>query len=214
MILIISNKTDLATDYLVHYLSEKKIKYVRLNTEDFQLKWEVNFDISSKGSEVIIHRYSDNYKLSTTMIYGAYIRQPQLPDLNLSNSDKEFGMREVGETLKSLWRVIPEKIWLNAPHNILRASNKPEQLQIAKSVGFNIPNTCITSNIEKIYSFYQSNNQQIIAKAVKHGFQYDGYKAKVVATQKLNSKQLSTIKNFAKVPMIFQEFIEKTVTYG
>ncbi|MEJ2076085.1 MAG: hypothetical protein P8X79_21790 [Reinekea sp.] len=206
--MIVSNKTDLATDYLVVRLHERGIPFLRINTEDYLLSWDVCFSIEKNGTHVVIRKEGQE-SLPVGIFTGAYIRQPKMPDLDIVDDDKEFSRREVGETLKSIWRAIDDRIWLNAPRRLLLSSNKPEQLTIANSIGFNIPDTYVGSNYESIKKFYEANSGKIVAKAVKHGFNFDGDKARVAATQKVDESALASIKDYAAIPMIFQNHIEK-----
>jgi glutathione synthase/RimK-type ligase-like ATP-grasp enzyme len=208
LLLIASNKKDLATDYLILRLHERNIPFLRVNTEDFLSSWEVCFSIGNNSTDVMISK-AGKEPLSVKNISGAYIRQPQMPELNIIDADKEFAEREVGETLKSLWRSIDESVWLNVPYRILRASNKPEQLTIAKSMGFNVPETYIGANYEEIRLFYKKCSGRMISKAVKHGFNYDGNSARVAATQIIDEPTLISLKEYAPIPMIFQEHIAK-----
>lgn len=208
MLLIVSNKTDLATDYLVVRLHERRIPFLRINTEDYLLSWDVCFSIEKSGTHVAIKKEGQK-PLPVECFTGAYIRQPKMPNLNIVDDDKEFAKREVGETLKSIWRAIDDSVWLNAPRRLLLASNKPEQLAIANSIGFNVPDTYVGSNYESIKKFYEAHSGEIIAKAVKHGFNFDGNKARVAATQKIDESVLASIRYYAAIPMIFQNHIEK-----
>ncbi len=170
--------------------------------------WQVFFSINNNDNDAVIVKNGCD-PVSIRMFTGAYIRQPRMPDLNVLESDKEFVKREIGETLKSLWRSIDESVWLNAPHRLLQASNKPEQLMIAKSIGFNIPKTYIGADYNRAKSFYDDCSGNVVVKAVKHGFNFDGKIARVAATQKIDRSSLRIIKNYAPVPMIFQEQIFK-----
>ena len=208
MLLIVSNKSDLATDYLVNRLHERKISFVRINTEEYLSKWEVDFFISNQNIRPIL-TFTDKPSIPISDITGACIRQPRLPDINVSNDDKEFSTREVGESLRSLWRYLSDDVWLNAPHNILRAGNKPEQLKLAVEFGLTIPTTCISANKDIIQEFYKDNDAKVIAKAVKHGFLFNGTNAKVAATQAIDESYIGNIDHYAHIPMIFQEQIEK-----
>ncbi len=208
MLLIVSNKTDLATDYLIIRLHERGIPFLRINTEDYLSLWDVCFSIGKNGTNVAIRKEGQE-SLPVGTFIGAYIRQPKIPDLDIIDCDKEFAKREIGETLKSLWRAIDENVWLNAPHRLLRASNKPEQLTIANSIGFNIPDTYIGVNYENIKNFYKKHSGEVIAKAVKHGFDFNGDKARVAATQKIDEATLISLKDYASIPMIFQNYITK-----
>jgi hypothetical protein len=207
LLLIASNKRDLATDYLVLRLHERSIPFLRLNTEDYLSLWDFQYSISNNETNLTVSK--SETLLSVENITGAYIRQPRMPDLKVIESDKEFAEREVGESLKSLWRSIDDDLWLNAPHKILRASNKPEQLSVARSIGFVLPDTYIGSNYGEIYNFFKKCSGKIIAKAVKHGFFYDGNKARVAATQVINENTLESFSLYAQLPMIYQRLIEK-----
>lgn len=208
MILIVSNKSDLATDFLILRLHEKGIPFRRINTEEFLSVWNVNIFLDNEHEDCVIC-FDDGSVLQVSTITGAYIRQPKLPSLNISGEEIEFAKREIGETLKSLWRFIQDPIWLNAPHKILRASNKPEQLHIAHDLGFRIPNTCITADKESINSFYEKNQKDIIVKAVKHGFVLDAGNSKVATTRIIDHESIQKIDNYERIPMIIQKRIEK-----
>jgi len=208
LLLIVSNKRDLATDYLICRLYERGIPFIRINTEEYLSKWEVDFFINSQGASPQL-TFNDGEIIPLTDITGAYIRQPRLPDIAVTDDDKEFSSREVGESLRSLWRSIGDDTWLNAPHNILRASNKPEQLKLAIEFGLQIPKTCVSANPAIIRNLYNKNNHKIIAKAVKHGFLFNGIDAKVAATQDIDKEYIDNIEKYAHIPMIFQEKIEK-----
>jgi len=208
LLLIVSNKTDIATDYLILRLHERGIPFLRINTEDYLVSWDVCFSIGANGTNTIISKKGKN-PLTVGNITGAYIRQPRMPNLNVLEIDKKFAEREVGETLKSLWRMIDKNTWLNAPHRLLRASNKPEQLTVASSMGFNVPDTYIGTSREIIKKLYKKHSGEIIAKAVKHGFIFDGDRARVAATQKIDEAALASLKDYATIPMIFQNHIAK-----
>ena len=208
MLLIVSNKQDLATDYLILRLNERNVPFVRINTEDYLESWFAFFKIHNISSDVIITKYGRE-PFSIKTIKGAYIRQPRLPNIDVIERDMKFSEKEVGEALKSLWRFIDDDIWLNPPHKILRASNKPEQLAIASSIGFNIPKTCISSDYSNIYSFYEECRERVIAKAVKHGFVFEGSSARIASTQEINDQFFKEFHRFAPIPMIYQEKVDK-----
>lgn len=208
MLLVVSNKKDLATDYLVLKLHEKEIDFIRLNTEDYLSSWNANISIGVDSNDATIS-VNDIKPFSIHSITGAYIRQPELPKLDVAESDKSFAEREVGESLKSLWRLIDDEIWLNAPHRILRSSNKPEQLVLAKQFGLIIPKTCVCSDANTAKLFYEECNEDMVAKAVKHGFVYENDLARVATTQKIDTEFFDRFEEFAPIPMIFQENIHK-----
>tara|TARA_B110000196_G_scaffold122424_1_gene106169 strand:+ start:2013 stop:2972 length:960 start_codon:yes stop_codon:yes gene_type:complete len=207
MLLIVSNKTDLATDFLILKLQETGVKYYRLNTEDYLTIWDFEWQCNDGVVKLMI---SENGSfLDINLIESAYIRQPRLPESKVEESEVEFYKREVGEGLRTLWRSIPDHKWLNPPYKILRASNKPEQISKAISIGFKVPNTCITSNSKVADHFYNNNNEDIVVKAVKNGFLFDGEAARIAPTRKILKEEIFALDDYEKMPLIFQKRIEK-----
>ena len=209
MLLIASNTADLATDFFVLRLRERGLPFVRLNTDEFGAQWDVDFRIGSQCTDFQIRRLHGE-PLSLAEITSAYVRQPRLPELDhVIEADRSFAEREIGETMKSIWRLIDDDLWLNPPHRILRSSNKPEQLDRARRIGFRIPETCITSDARTVRQFADAHDGHVIAKAVKHGFCYEMGNARVASTQALDQDTLEHLDDYAPIPMIVQRRLPK-----
>ncbi|MBB1489569.1 MvdC/MvdD family ATP grasp protein [Oceanospirillum sediminis] len=207
MLLIISNKKDLSTDYLILRIKDRGVKYIRINTEDYLNNWDFHISSNNHVYSTILRVFDKS--ISIEEINGAYIRQPELPVFKTEAEDQLFVKREIGESLRSFWRSINDTIWLNAPHKILRSSNKPEQLKIAAKIGFNIPDTCISNNYDIAYNFFKKHQGKVVAKAVKHGFDYNGCRARVAPTQLIDINLFENFDSYFNIPMIYQECIVK-----
>lgn len=170
MLLIITNRTDLATDFLILRLHELKISYLRFNTEDFPQQAMISIEYSSKQWRWAIELQGKIYR--DFEFSGVYLRHPGIAAIeSVDDEHKEFAEGEVAETLRSLWRVIPDNLWLNNPRKVWQASNKITQLLTAGDLGFNIPATLITNsqvNIKKFIGYH--SDERMVMKAVKHGF--------------------------------------------
>ena len=210
MLLIITNKSDFTSDYLILRLEKLNIPFWRLNTEDYLSKYQIEIHLWNNSIKSCIN-YFDGRVIETNKIRGVYFRQPIVPNLSfeITESELEFAQRETLEVLRSLWRIIDERLWLNHPKYLLLANNKIDQLQRAVKLGFNIPPTCISTNSNTIRNFYRSFNGDIIAKAVKHGFYKRKQSVQITPTQKVDKHFIDNINDYAKVPMIFQKRIEK-----
>lgn len=204
MILLVTNKRDLTTDYIVRRLTEKKITFTRLNTEDLP-KCKIELGINGVDDWKII---IDNKTLLGSEIKAAYFRRPEIPSVeaaNLSASELEYVQNEWLAILKNLyWRL--EGKWLNSPTDIFLAEDKAKQLVIAKSIGFLIPSTCITNNHETI-DLLQSE-MSIIAKPLKHAL-LSGSHEKVIFTTRIEPITNSDSDSIKLAPMIAQNEILK-----
>jgi glutathione synthase/RimK-type ligase-like ATP-grasp enzyme len=210
LLLIITNKTDLTTDYLILRLEELNIPFWRLNTEEYLSEYEI--DIFSRNNSLFSSiRYYNGSVLSKEDLQAVYFRRPVMPDISsgIENNEVDFAEREVSEVLRSLWRIIDEKLWLNHPKYLWLANNKVEQLKIATSLGFNIPPTCISTCYNSIKNFYNKFNGDVIIKAVKHGFYKQDRDIKIATTQQIDQDFIDNFNEYAKVPVMFQKKIKK-----
>lgn len=210
MFLIVTNKSDLTSDYLIIRLEELKIPFCRLNTEDYLSKYQIEINFSNDGASSFIN-FFDGRKINIDEIKGVYFKHPSKPNIkcDIPVNQISFAEREIKEMLRSLFRLIDEKLWLNHPKYIFSANNKIEQLKLASKIGFNIPKTCISSDPDNIKHFYNSNNKNIIAKAVKYGYDINENYLQFAPTKKVEKNFIENIENYYVIPTIYQEKIEK-----
>lgn len=210
MLLVVTNKSDLACDYLILRLNERNIPFRRLNTEDYAALWQLSMSVGN-GSAKFLISFSDGVTISQSDVKAVYFRQPVAPDApqNTSHSDREFVRREQKEALRSLWRLIDPAKWLNHPKHLWIASNKVEQLCVARELGFSIPETCITSTREMLSDFIEAQEGRVICKAVKHGFTRCENTVSVATTQRIGENYLERFDDYAPAPMIYQREIPK-----
>lgn len=211
MLLVVTNKTDLASDYLIIRLKERCIPFARLNTEDLGSRFSVDISIT-RGEEDFEIRFSDGRTITRNNVMAVYLRQPlgPMPPDDVAPSDRDFVKREMAELLRSLWRLIDRDKWFNHPGHLWLASNKVEQLSIASSIGFAFPETLVSGSKESVTAFFADHDGRVICKAVKHGFTRDGNTAIVAGTQRIDDQFINSFSDFALVPMIYQREIPKT----
>ncbi len=209
MLLVVTNKSDLACDYLILRLKERGIRFLRLNTEDFGRAFQI--DISFNGSPECRLAFEDGQVLESEEITGVYFRQPRAPAVpnGTADSDRLFVQREIKETLRGLWRLIDARKWLNHPRNLWLASNKLEQLAIAGRLGFRIPETCVSMSAARVRAFYDEHGGRIICKAVKNGFRHEGDTITLAMTRRVERAFIDNFDSYATVPMIYQRELIK-----
>ena len=210
MLLVVTNKTDLASDYLILRLKDRRIPFLRLNTEDFGEKFEVDIAIGNATNFSIT--FDHGKRLSDDEISAVYFRQPRAPTgpADIALSDAAFARRELKEVLRGLWRLIDSGKWLNHPRNLWLASNKVEQLNLAVKLGLQIPETCVTSSRKTLGEFYEHHCGRIICKAVKHGFSQTDNVVTLATTKRVEPEYIERLDEYATLPMIYQREIPKT----
>lgn len=199
MILIITHRLDFTADFVINKLNELKIPYKRFNCEDL-LTYDLTLNIDSEFHYNLMNE--DEYK-------SIWFRRTKLPSLNnIENStDKSYILNEVDSFFNNLWNTIDTN-WLSIPSNIYKAENKMFQLKVAKSIGFNIPPTMVTTSKEDLVNFHKAYND-IIIKPLSHTRINNNNSLSFIFTNKLDDKYLTSIDEYLLTPCIFQKRIDK-----
>lgn len=207
MILLVTNCEDLTTDYLIRRLDNRGLDYFRFNTEEILSTYDVSLSISKTNVDFCITDTRRKVELKCSDIRGAYFRRPGTPailDNSIEETQKFFDVRELEETLRSIWRTIPRNRWLNHPENIWLASNKIKQLTIASELGFTIPETLVSSRPADLLRFAKTQGN-LIVKAVKNGFFNSDSSSNIMFTRSLGAAELQTI---AASPMLVPSIVQ------
>lgn len=208
MILVISNKEDLTTDFIILSLKKNNIPFYRLNTEDLFTKININFDFSNKKYKLIDLTLNKTIDL-TRDISSVYYRRPLLPEplsFNISIEEKEFIEKESYYILEGLYSILKNKFWISYPAFVRSAENKILQLQVAQNLGFKIPLSLI-SNIKSSQNDFVKFNQSII-KPIKNGLiTQNKENMKLVYVDSITSEKINLNKSL--FPSYLQEKINK-----
>lgn len=206
MILIVTNERDLTTDYIVLELRRRNIAFCRLNSERlpgakilFNPRW---------GEDGWIIEIDDRV-INFTEVTAAYFRRPGTPSIPDTLSDsavRRYCEVEWGAVLTSALNSLGDR-WLNSPLAILAAENKPRQLSIAYKLGFVVPDTIITNDINYAQSFMSSGTS--VGKPLREALLTGDDEERVIFTSRLEALDESDEKRVSAAPIIFQREIVK-----
>lgn len=164
MILLVTNRNDLTADWLVLELQQRGASYTRFNTEDYpqrcQLRWRVDqASLQLNGREI-----------HAAEIDAVWYRRPVAPRLRpgLASDEAAWAGREAAAALDGFWRTLDAR-WVSRPDAIRRADSKPQQLTDARKLGFEIPDTEITSNPEHVRALHARSPGGVICKSLRDG---------------------------------------------
>lgn len=206
-ILLITNKGDITTDFVIKQLTEAKANFYRLNTEDFLGKVSLNFNFYK--NEFTLLDNQRKIKIDLLQIKSVYFRRPIMPNIkenDLTKGEENFVLNEITYYLEGLYKVLKNAFWISPVYAIREAESKIHQLQVAKELGFNIPPSLMTNEKEIAEKFI--NKFESIIKPIKTGFIEDEGSEKIIFTTLFNNRsQLDRIKI---CPTYFQKFINKT----
>lgn len=133
MILLVTNRRDVTTDFVVAELSRRGQSFFRFNT-DVANEADLRFELSETGGQWLL-TIGDGTWLAEDFRAG-YFRRPALPEaIHQVSPDYVAQVRgEWGATLNSFYSALTCN-WLSRPHAIALAEDKPRQLTLAHGLG-------------------------------------------------------------------------------
>jgi glutathione synthase/RimK-type ligase-like ATP-grasp enzyme len=208
-VLVITNKNDITSDFIVKKIKDRKIDFYRFNTEEI-----------SKSCFILIDFQRNRFLLKDTILQkeynlkefsSIYFRRPEIPTFvseNLSIGEYSFIKNEFLYTFEGIYKILKDAYWVSPVCAIREAENKIYQLEIALSIGLKIPNSIITNSFYDALEFYDRNNASCIIKPIKSGLIEDKNKSKVIFTNHLKNRPNSK-EQIESAPNYFQSLIIK-----
>lgn len=119
---------------------------------------------------------------------------------------------EVANFHQDIWSLYDSDKWLNAPENILKASNKLGQLVVASQVGLNTPQTIVSSNWNEITNKLMNNDayEKIIVKMVRGVIIQDNQEMAMPTTVLPRERVDFLSETTTSFPGIYQPFLRKS----
>ena len=199
-VLILSSLYDLAADMVAARLEATDVSYVRLNREDLA-KHRITVDPLGPTMQISgpVGRHAvENLK---SVWYRAPIFHRNSPGIPLS-VDEQLDRSQWMAFLRSL-SIFDEALWMNHPSATYRAESKPYQLAAADQVGFRVPRTLITNDIENIDAVFPND---LAIKSLDTVLLDEGEQSLFTYTTILHRTNL-TDASIATAPVIAQQVI-------
>lgn len=216
-IILVSNSDDGHVDSVSHHLNVLEIEYHRLNTEEFGDTLGLALQFGSNNQLLIL---SDNGKtIDLSSITAVWYRRPQIPKLSFYDLDpiaQSFALDQWGAALGNINRILSHAFFVSDPSNIARSSHKAWQLKFAQTHGFQIPETLITNDQDKLKEFIEQFDNLVVVKAlgrawVEIGNLESSNKLQFIYTNRIHGDDLERIQqeSIKVAPIICQNLIPK-----
>ncbi|MFG1228624.1 hypothetical protein [Xanthobacter wiegelii] len=202
MILLVTNKRDVTTDFVVLEMRRRGLPFIRLNTEDLP-EHELVMANGDPARTTLTGPCGNLYFPEVTC---AYYRRPGSFAANGQEAMAAYVVAEWSAILRSLWNAL-EGRWLNSPFAILRAEDKPRQLAAARRVGLTMPGTLVTNSFDAARAFLADG--PMVAKPLRHALIDDGKIGSVVFTSRVAELDAVDADAVRRAPMILQREIPK-----
>ena len=201
--LLISNKRDITTDFIVRELNSRNLSFFRLNTEDIP-----KLSVLQNSETHTTQLTTKNAVIDLGEIKSAYFRRPLPPAISseVDLSIRQYQVDEWSYLLRSIYLEIGDK-WFSHPNNIILAEDKPKQLRRAQTLGFNVPETVITNDVQAVKGLFEGGN--VIAKPLHHALITKNAKESVIFTSDIKNIDDINPASLSLAPVIFQRKITK-----
>ena len=206
MLLILTSDQDLTADYLIVELIRRQLPYFRLNTEELS-KAGFTFALNSSGTVRKISVGPKTVDLNT--IVAVWYRRSIHPSPNgaLTMAERYYVSGELRHLAMGL-TLNPEITWVNPIDKVSVAEHKLYQLQVAVNLGFQVPRTFVSADVNKLRDFAMGNPIGTICKPIFHGMFFDGIFSHSIYTRRLDIEALDT-KSLRNCPILLQEEIPR-----
>lgn len=211
-ILMVSQKLDPHVDIIATKLNERKIPFVRFNTEDFPLKVSASIFFDENDQNQTLN-FNYGRKIIGSDVKGVWYRRPahfEFPK-EFSPFVKTFAEQESNATIRGLWEVL-NCTWINHPESNRKAELKIKQLKVASEVGLEIPKTLITNSPEDAKKFFlKTKSKGVIIKRLGGGVMLDGNNGTAIYTSLISEDSIKNVAEVKNTPVLLQEYVEKDV---
>ncbi|MEA2113384.1 MAG: hypothetical protein U9P63_01870 [Patescibacteria group bacterium] len=202
MILILGNSNDLAETVVeeIRKTSKHKIAFFKSN----KCLEEKTIGFSCINNSWSLFADIDGNEIDISKADAVWYWKLLLPrDLRIAEQS-EFIHRQFLTLWLSIVSILRDKKWVNQYNNAIEADRKPYQLKIASEIGFNIPDTLITSSPRRTKDFWQYCKKEIIIKPLRIVPRED----RVIFTNILSEEKMEQIERLKFSPAILQKKIE------
>lgn len=199
--LLVTNKRDLTSDFIVRELQARKLEYYRLNTETISSSRIAHDPTSGE----MTFRWADSV-LNSRHIRVAYFRRPEPPVIQ--GQSALYREAEWNAYLKALYLLIDAR-WFTHPADILLAEDKIRQLRLAKELGFSVPATLVTNDHVAAKAFVAEGPS--IGKVLKQALLKDGSRERVIFTTRISEITIEDADAIAACPLVLQREVPKKV---
>jgi glutathione synthase/RimK-type ligase-like ATP-grasp enzyme len=207
MLLILTNSHDATAEYLEAQLKKHSVAFLRFDTDSSLDKTQVSY----RDGVPILRVDGQSYQ--PELFGNVWYRRPErLKHEALDDSPEgRFIYGEWAEALEGFLAHIPKARWVNHPTSNVGASHKIEQLTMARSLGFAVPETLVTQDANDLQLFFARHEGQIIVKPMASGYveRSEGETDSLVYTNRVHIKHLQNLDDLPTNPTLFQRYINK-----
>lgn len=203
-VLVLSSLYDLAADMVVSKLEAAGVSYLRLNRQALP---DHRVAVDPLAPTMTVRGPAGRHVVSRprSVWYRAPIFDRNAPGVPLS-VDEQLDRTQWLAFLRSL-AVFKDARWMNDPSATYLAESKPYQLAVANELGFNVPRTLVTNDVQSIEASFPAD---LVIKSLDSVLLHEAEHSLFTYTTILDHSSLSD-DNVGSVPAIAQQALKDKV---
>ncbi|MEV6985520.1 ATP-grasp ribosomal peptide maturase [Sphaerisporangium sp. NPDC051017] len=153
-VLVITSKEDVTANLVIEALNERRVLVARVDPADIGPDLLFSAQIGTVKTQWSGRLRTRSRDIALERVRGVYFRRPspwRFTELEPQACD--FALAEARHGLSGLLANLPNCRYVNHPANITTSDFKPAQLQVAAQVGFTVPATLISNDLDAIKKF-------------------------------------------------------------
>ena len=207
-VLIFTRKYDPEVDQVGIHLLSKGIDYIQYNLEDFF--WTSFNKQIFKNAKHHARISSDGKEIDLDTISIAWLRHFDITTMDFTGPKymQIFAFQQYYNMVNIIQNSLSCK-WINNPRLVEQVSDRSKQLTCATKIGFTVPPTLITNELDEALKFFHSHTGEIVVKALHHHGVEINDKIYSFFTRTMKKKDLSGISSELFVPCILQTKLQR-----
>lgn len=223
--LIITNEYDSHSDYMVEKFHDLNANVVRINTERYNTFISLDVSVSRDDFVGTVKISDSEIQFDVTSVKSVWWRRPVPANVppHLSSQEKDFARAEIRAAFAGFWASL-DAYYMSRPGCIADANYKIEQLARARKMGFNVPETLVTSDPENARSFIKAASNHVVYKVLTDPFlnyfvssgptfvddqALGEMHSGIVPTTPIDEENIGLIDFVSQTPCLFQEYVDK-----
>ncbi len=183
----------------------------RLDTDRFPTEHRLSLHLGNTVDSMVLD--TEDGRLDLHDLEACYYRRfapgDGLPS-DMPTQYRHAAVKETTATLLGMMATLP-CFHLDGYDKVRRAEVKQRQLQVARRVGLDLPDTLTTNDPEAVRAFAADHPRGIVAKMLGSFAIYEEGQEKVVFTSELKAEDLAALDTLRFSPMTFQETVPKAL---
>lgn len=203
--LILSRSENEHANAIYKFLVSHGLRLVRINMDDINSKPPtVSISADDRQSYIKI----GNKKILTQDIKSIFVHIPRIEineKVGKDLLDRKIISSSWQNFISSLEAVLPNALWVNRPSASGQSTNIIKQLNMARKIGLNVPDTLFSNDLNEVKKFSKKFKHIILKTGPLLGVHFNNQRilSQIVNPSGINKRELILS------PCFFQEYIDK-----